>query len=150
MTVKEELRQIRHLDHEIKFMLEQLEELETSLTRISPVLSDMPKAASDRDKMADGICRIVELKNTINARIDYFYDYKRTVTEIINKIENPAYRRILAIRYFKERDNNFEDIAVAISYSYHRTVRMHGEALLEFQAIRDTIRGQDMATNLVV
>lgn len=148
MTAKEELTQIRHIDQEITFMLEQLEELETSLTRISPVLSDMPTCHdNNRDKIADGIVRIVELKITINKRIDYLYDYKRKMTEIINKIENPVFRRILATRYFKEEHNSFEEIATAIGYSYYPTIHMHGVALQEFTKIQANVKSeQDLAT----
>lgn len=145
MTAKEELTQIRHIDQEIDFMLEQLEELETSLTRISPVLSDMPTCHdNNRDKIADGIARIIELKNNINKRIDYFYDYKNKIAAIIYKIENPVFRRILVIRYFKKEHNSFEEISTAIGYSYYPTIHMHGIALQEFSRIQSE---QDIATN---
>jgi len=148
MTAKDTLNQIRHIDHEITFMLEQLEELETSLTRISPVLSDMPTCHdNNRDKIADGIVRIIELKTTINKRIDYLYDYKNKMTAIMNQIDNPVYRRILAIRYFQKEHNSFEEIATAIGYSYYPTIHMHGVALQEFTRIQSE---QDLATNHIV
>lgn len=145
MTAKEELSQIRHIDQEIDFMCDQLLELETSLTRISPVLSDMPTCHdNNRDKIADGIVRIIELKSNINKRVDYLYDYKNRMTDIINQIENPAFRRILSIRYFKKEHNSFEEIATAIGYSYYPTIHMHGVALQEFTRIKSE---QDLATN---
>lgn len=138
MTSKEELRQVRHLDYEINFMLEQLEEIKTSLTRISPVLSDMPKGnIGSHDKIGDGIAKIEELQELINMRVDYLYQYKKYVIQITNEIEKPVYRRILALRYFNEKDKSFEDISAAIGYSYFRTVRMHGEALEAYTKIKD-------------
>lgn len=141
MTSKEELRQIRHLDHEINFMLEQLEEIKTSLTRISPVLSDMPKGNSsgNHDKIGDGIAKILELQEMINTRVDYLYQYKKSIIQVTNEIEKSVYRRILELRYLNEKYNSFEDISVAIGYSYFRTVRMHGEALDEYRKVRDQV-----------
>ncbi|HBW13801.1 MAG TPA: hypothetical protein DEF30_08300 [Proteiniclasticum sp.] len=142
MTAKEELKQIHHLDCEIKFLLEQLEELYTSITRITPVLSDMPKSSGSNDKMSDGVSKMLELRKEINKRVDYLYDFKRNVIKTINRIENPAYRRILGIRYLKSKDNSFEDIALAIGYSYYRTVRMHGLALQEYELLKEGKTGQ--------
>jgi len=148
MTARDELKQIRHIDCEIDFMCDQLVELETSLTRISPILSDMPTCHdNNRDKIADGVVRIIEMKNNINKRIDYLYDYKNKMTAIMNQIDNPVYRRILAIRYFQKEHNSFEEIAMAIGYSYYPTIRMHGVALQEFTRIQSE---QDLATNYIV
>ena len=67
LTTKEYLQSIRKKDYEILALEEAVLRQETLLTRVTPILSDMPRGGSDGDKMANGIARLVELKNKIYA-----------------------------------------------------------------------------------
>ena len=137
MTAKEYLTNISRMDEEVKMLLEQVEEMETKLTHITPILSDMPTAHGGADKMINGIIKMVDLKTKLNAAVDRYVDHKNEALDIIDKIENQTYRMILMGRYCKRK--SFELISTEINYSYFRTCRMHGEALKEFSKLKDGI-----------
>ena len=137
MTAKEYLTNISRMDEEVKMLLEQVEEMETKLTHITPILSDMPTAHGGADKMINGIIKMVDLKTKLNAAVDRYVDHKNDALDIIGRIENQTYRMILMGRYCKRK--SFELISTEINYSYFRTCRMHGEALKEFSKLKDGI-----------
>ena len=137
MTAKEYLTNISRMDEEVKMLLEQVEEMETKLTHITPILSDMPTAHGGADKMINGIIKMVDLKTKLNAAVGRYVDHKNEALDIIDKIENQTYRLILIGRYCKKK--SFELISTEINYSYFRTCRMHGEALKEFSKLKDGI-----------
>ena len=137
MTAKEYLNNISRIDEEVKMLLEQVEEMETRLTHITPILSDMPTAHGGADKMINGIVKMVDLKTKLNAAVDRYVDHKNDALDIIGRIENQTYRLILIGRYCKKK--SFELISTEINYSYFRTCRMHGEALKEFSKLKDGI-----------
>jgi len=145
MTAKEELRQIREIDIEVSALEESLLEVDTKLTHITPILSDMPAYHGDKDKMTSGICKLIELKKDYNAKINELLDYRKQCEKIIDQIPDSVYRTILKERYFKYK--NFENVAVTICYSYHHTVRKHGHALQAYELVKS---GQDRATITVV
>jgi len=135
MTAKEYLTNISRMDEEVKLLLEQVEEMQTTLTHITPILSDMPTAHGGADKMINGIIKMVDLKTKLNAAVDRYVDHKNEALDIIGRIENQTYRLILIGRYCKKK--SFELISTEINYSYFRTCRMHGEALKEFSRLKD-------------
>lgn len=137
MTAKETLRQIRDGDDYIESLKDQVEEVKTKLTHITPILSDMPAYHGDSDKMINGIAKMIELKEQLEREIDKYYEFRCATVATINQISNMTYRRILSSRYFQKDHNSFEEIATAIGYSYYRTVRMHGVALQEFNRVRE-------------
>lgn len=131
LTTKEYLQSIRKKDYEILALEEAVLRQETLLTRVTPILSDMPRGGSDGDKMADGIARLVELKNKINAKIDETCREKQEVIDDIKKIKESSYRTILYERYINYR--TFEEISTLLHYSYFHTCKLHGYALQEYE-----------------
>jgi len=140
MTAKEELRQIRDIDMEVKDLEDSLLELETKLTRITPILSDMPKGGGDNDKMSAGISKLVEMKKEYWQRISQLRDYQKKCETIVFGLSCSIYRFILYQRYFKYR--SFNEISEMSNYSYRHICRLHGEALKEYETIK---RWQDMS-----
>lgn len=140
MKAKDELRQIREIDCEVTSLEEELTEIDTRLTRITPILSDMPRGGGDTDKFATGISRLLELKKDLNAKINELLDYRKRCERVIDQIPDSTYRTILKERYFKYR--TFEEVSVTICYSYHRTVRKHGHALQAYDQIKEGKTGQ--------
>ena len=134
MTAKEYLTNISRIDEEIKLLEDEILETQTRLTHITPILSGMPNGSSG-DKIGNGIIKLIELKEKLNAAVDRYVDHKNEALDIIDKIENQTYRMILMGRYRKRK--SFELISTEINYSYFRTCRMHGEALKEFSKLKD-------------
>lgn len=124
MTAKEELRQIAILKYEIQSLEDQLVEIDTRLTHITPVLSDMPHGASTGDKMVDGISKVIEIKTSIQKRINVLCEISHECTRRISTMENCTYRTILIDRYVNGR--SLEWIADKLHYSYYHACKLHG------------------------
>ena len=130
MSPKELLSSIRKKDLESLALEHQIIEVETRLTRISPVLSDMPSSHGGNDKMTDGVAKLIELKEKLNRKIDETCEDKSKLYNLMGKIENITYRTILIQRYMNYK--SFEQIAVDMNYSYQHVCRLHGQALIQF------------------
>lgn len=129
MTIREHLRSIQAKRIEVTALEDAVLEIETRLTRISPVLSDMPHATGNTDKMTDGISRLVELKEKLNKKIDEACEHEAYVIDKIDTLADPIFRTILYRIYIL--GESLEKVSVAIDYSYYYTCRMHGYALNE-------------------
>lgn len=127
MTGKELLKSIRSRRMELSALQDSVLEIETRLTRISPILSDMPKAAGSNDKMSDGISKLIEIKETLDRKIDETAGYELTAMEMIGKLEDPIYRTILYRMYIL--NESLQKVADNINYTYNYTCSLHGCAL---------------------
>ncbi len=141
MTSKEELRQIRDITIEIQSLEESLLELETRITRITPILSDMPSGSgADSDKMATGVIHLIEMKKERADSINRLRSHQKKCEKIVLGLTSSIYRIILLDHYFDNK--SLQEIADKTSYSYRHICRMHGEALREYETIK---RWQDMS-----
>lgn len=129
MTIREHLRSIQAKKIEVTALEDAVLEIETRLTRISPVLSDMPHATGNIDKMTDGVSKLIELKDKLNKKIDESCEHEVYVIDKINTLTDPIFRTILYRFYIL--GESLEKVSVAIDYSYYYTCRMHGYALNE-------------------
>lgn len=131
MTAKEELREIYFKDKEILNLQDQIEETRCKLEKVTPVLSDMPTArGGSQDKITDGVARLIELKEKLNAKVDAICDYRLKCLEKIDKIPDGRYRVVLKERYFNNK--KFEEISLSMNYAYGFVLTLHGEALKEY------------------
>lgn len=135
MTGKEELRQIFRLDKRIKSLLDSITEVETHLTRISPVLSDMPSGGGNSDKMADGVAKLCELKDLLDEMVTESCLKKGEIIKKIELIENENYKTILRERYINLK--SFEEISIMFPYTYNHTLKLHGHALQAYSNLKN-------------
>ena len=105
----------------------------TRLTRISPVLSDMPHATGVNDKMTDGVSKLIALKDRLNQMIDDTVAQEGLVISYIKCMSDPTYRTILYKLYIV--GDRLERVALDINYNYYYTCRLHGQALNEYDKI---------------
>ena len=131
MNPKKELSNIKKIRYEIKALEDAITEIEARLTRISPVLSDMPMGSSGSDKMTDGVASMIELKEKLSRKICEYNKHISKVTDRILKMDEPTYRTLL-YRYYILGDT-LEKVAVAMNYSYIHICRLHGYALLSYE-----------------
>ena len=131
MSPKRELSNIKKIRYEIKALEDAITEIEARLTRISPVLSDMPMGSSGSDKMTDGVASMIELKEKLSRKICEYNKHISKVTDRILKMDEPTYRTLL-YRYYILGDT-LEKVAVAMNYSYIHICRLHGYALLSYE-----------------
>lgn len=134
MTAKEYLLQARFLDNRISSKIQQIASLNELATSCTAVISDMPRNPNHGgSRMADAVCKIVDLKNELNRDIETLVDVKREIMSVIKAIPNVEYQTILEKRYLCFI--TWEQIAVDLCYSIQHTYRMHDEALKKVETI---------------
>ena len=133
MTPREHLKNIQNRRIEVCALEDAVLEVETRLTRISPVLSDMPHATGNNDKMSDGISRLIELKDNLNRKIDESALFELSAMELISKLDNPIHRTILYRLYIIGEP--LKEVAENINYAYNYACTLHGHALNEIDKV---------------
>ena len=132
MTTKQYLNQIHRIDQIINNKLSeiyQLKNLACSITVSSD--SDRVQTSSDQDPLGNAVAKIVDLENEVNDCIDHFSEKRRKIIMQIDSIENQMQYQVLFSRYIERK--TFEKIADDNGYSVRQILRIHGEALLQFE-----------------
>ena len=113
----------------IQSKIQQVESLNDLATSCTSVLTGMPhnphKATS---KMADAVCKIVDLQEEINRDIDALVDLKLEISTTIKGVPDTELQTILEKRYLCFQ--TWEKIAVEMGYSMHHLYKLHNQALL--------------------
>jgi len=128
MSAKEYLSQAMYIDQRINSKLEQVMTLRESATKVTQVMSDMPRSSSPNlQQMESTIVKIVDLENEINRDIDRLVDLKAEVRRVIARLENPDQQLVLELRYlcYKQWSAIMEEMGISETSVY----RIHGEAL---------------------
>lgn len=135
MDAKDYLGQIRLLDVLIQNKQLEIEQLETLATRVTSVNEgDRVQASGNQDKMADIVCKIVELRKEINADIDKLVDLKSEIIPIIDAVQDADMIDVLYKRYIQYK--KWEEIALEMHYTYQWVCKLHGRALQKIDMIR--------------
>lgn len=133
MTAKEYLSQIRKSDNQINNKLAEISRLrEMAMSITSTLKEDVVQTSSNGDKLADTIAKIVDLENEINADVDKLVDTKKEIMSIIDTLEEP-FCDLLYKRYLHYM--TWEEIAVAMHYTYQWVCELHGRALLKVKEL---------------
>lgn len=134
MTAKEYLLQARFLDNRINSKIQKIASLNDLATSCTATLSDMPKNPNrGGSRMADTVCKIVDLQDELKRDIESLVDLKREIMSVIKAVPSPEHQTLLEKRYLCFI--TWEQIAVDLSYSIQHTYRMHDEALKEVETI---------------
>ena len=135
MTAKSYLMQVRNARVKIEQMKRELTELRAASG--IPVQPDGERVLSSpaQGGCADIAVRVVQLEHEIEHRLVEFYELRSRIVEMIHSIGSYQYIDILYRRYVQ--GESFEEIAVAIGYTWRHTLRLHGEALMAFQEVLD-------------
>ena len=133
MTV-EELKKLRTLQFEIKSKYEILEEAKASTTRITQLISDMPKAKGVGEGFSPAVIKVMtmteNMKKIVSEMTELFSElYQKAVNEI-SKIENLQERTLLEYRYLSYK--SWYEIASFMKLSYRRVLQLHKKAISHF------------------
>lgn len=132
MTAKEFLRNLRKTEIEIRALRMQIEKLRSEAEGVKAMtLSDMPKGGHGRDA-ADIIAEIADLQAVCAAKIDALVLERREASRIVMRIERTELRTVLTLYYFDGM--SWDEVAAEMFYSVRQVLRLHGEALVEFEA----------------
>ena len=133
MTAKEYLQQLDTLRDEIESANLALEKIFTEAQGIKAIVYDKDKVQVSPDNHSENfMIKLAELGEDY-ARMQMRYKLERDQRiAMINSLANPIHVRILRKRYVDGK--TFEEIAVALHYTYRHVTRLHGSALQEFSA----------------
>ena len=130
MNTKTYLSQARYLDMRIKSKLQQVDSLNELATTCTSVLTGMPRNPSgSTSRMADAVCKIVDLQAEINRDIDTLVDLKKEIMGVIKAVVNPEHQTLLEKRYLCFL--SWEKIAVDMGYDLRYIHKLHTRALDE-------------------
>jgi hypothetical protein len=133
MTAKEYLQQLDTLRDEIESTNLALEKIFTEAQGIKAIVYDKDKVQVSPDNHSENfMIKLAELGDEY-AQMQMKYKLERDKRiAMINSLANPIHVRILRKRYIDGK--TFEEIAVALHYTYRHVTRLHGSALQEFGA----------------
>lgn len=130
LNAKQWLSRARTIDREINELLKEKEEVRDRVLKITQsYTADTVQSSKDPHKFD----RVVELEEEIDRNIDELVAVKTEINKGISQLTDGRYREILRLRYLQGL--RFEEVAVAINYSYKQTCRLHGRALLKMEEI---------------
>lgn len=130
MNTKTYLSQTRYLDMRIRSKLQQVDSLNELATNCTSVLTGMPRNPSgSTSRMADAICKIIDLQNEINRDIDTLVDLKKEIMGVVKAVANPEHQTLLEKRYLCFL--SWEKIAVDMGYDLRYVHKLHIRALDE-------------------
>lgn len=132
MTAKEFLRSLRKTEIEIRALRMQIDKLRGEAQGVKAMtLSDMPKGGKSRGA-DDAIADIVDLQALCAEKIDALVRERSMASRIIMQIERSELRTVLTLYYFDGM--SWDEVAAEMFYSVRQVLRLHGEALVEFES----------------
>lgn len=127
---REDLKSYSNNQEWINERFEYIEELKTTIEKITTILDDMPKGSRKvQDNMAE---KIAQLQDSINELLDRIIEEDKKQKEILkqlDRIEQP-YKLILDKVYIQGK--SLVTVASEMHYSYVHICREHGIALNKF------------------
>lgn len=134
MTTKQYLNQIHRIDKMISNKLSEIYQLKNLACSISVSNdSDRVQTSTNKDTLGNAVSKIVDLENEVNDCIDKFYNKRSMIIAQIDSMENEMHYQVLFSRYIERK--TFEKIADDNEYSVRQILRIHGEALLQFEKL---------------
>lgn len=140
MKAKDYLRQLKMLDRLIENKLAEKEQWKAMATSTTQQLTaDRVQTSGNPQKMADAVCKIIEIEAEIDACIDNLVDTKRDVIKTLERL-NPTEYDLLHKVYVQFL--TFEEVADKKGKSYSWVTTVHGRALKNVQRLLDGRRKQ--------
>lgn len=128
------LVRIQIYDAIIDSKIEEVQKLESMITKITPTLrDDAGSGGGFSDKLGDAVAKIVDLRNEINSYIDSYVEMKRETARVMEQLQDPDQYKVLYKRYFEGK--TFETIACDMFMTYRNVCYIHGKALQEIEKI---------------
>lgn len=128
MNAKEYLNQAYRLDQRIQSKQEQIASLNELAESCTATMTGMPGNPNrGNSKMADAVCKIVDLENSIAADMDALVVLKAEIVETIKAVDGVDFQLILEKRYICGK--SWPEIAVDLGYKMRWLYKMHDEAL---------------------
>lgn len=126
---KEYLNQYLESKQRFYILAEEMNQLRSDAVRVTPVITDMPSGQHVNDKIARAIEKLEQCANALEQEARIMQRRMDEVKAAIDGLTNGTLKNLLLLRYID--DYTWEEIAVAMNYSYVHICRLHGQALSE-------------------
>ena len=131
MLTREDLKVYKYNQIWIKDRFEYIEELKTTIEKITTTLSDMPKGSRKvQDSMAEKIAELVDSVSKLMDKIVEADKQQKNILAQLEEVDQP-YRTILDKIYIK--GESLVTVASEMNYTYRDITRKHGIALNKFE-----------------
>lgn len=128
------LKKIRWLDNEIDALIENKKSYEElAMKRTSNLNGYDVHGSGCKDQMAEFIAKIADIENEICAKIDRLVDYKKEVSDVIEKIDDKECQKILVLKF--ARYKAMVDIAEIMNMDRSTVYRKYNKAIQSVQEI---------------
>lgn len=130
---KHELKECRESRREIRQLLDEMEALEAEVTSPKiPKLSGMPPSEpATSDRMAENVAKWVDLQQTYRDKLLRCFDLRMAVEKAMDVL-TPTERQVIRAYYIQGM--TWEEVCVAVNYSWKQTHRIHSSALQKMAA----------------
>ena len=133
MNAKDYLLQIQKLDKLIENKLQEVAHWKAVATGTTVCSEgDRVQSSGSKQKMADAICRYMQMEDEINAAIDRLVDTKQEIIETIEQLPIDEYDLLHKI-YVQKKE--LYEAAMEMDRSYRWVTSVHGRALANVQKI---------------
>ena len=132
MTAKEELSQYKYARDKVEETLEEYEKYQTRATKMTSIISDMPRNSQRSDKIADNASIMADLSRQYEERWRNAEKERLRIEEKIDMVKEP-YRTILHLRWVEGK--TLEEISCKLNCNYTYACEIHGYALKEYEKI---------------
>lgn len=130
---REDLKEFRYTKQWIEGRIEYIEELKSTVNRLTSVLSDMPKGSKiAMDSEAEKTTELLDSIRELEVKIKETQRKQIQILEKLDKVAQP-YRNILDKCYIQGK--TLVTVASEMGYSYERIKHMNGIALLKFDEV---------------
>ena len=134
MTPKEYLLQYRDAVRRAAAAQDHLDELRAMAERITPNYGGSGGGTHQTgDKLGAAVARLVDAESRVSDELELLEATERDVISTIGKVTDGTLYTLLYERYINGK--TWEQIAVALNYSYRQTTRMHGAALIAVKQV---------------
>lgn len=147
MEAKDFLNQLKRMEDSIKDKLEEVAQLKSIALTVVAVSNNViiegekhsaerVQSSGSQQKMADAVCKYVDLEKEIDDDIDRMVDKREEVLAVINMLDKPVQCSVLRKKYVQFK--SFKRIAEEMNYTYQYIIEQHNKALKNLQKILDS------------
>ena len=125
---KEELKEYKETEREIKIIEEKIELLQSEKTSIkSLMITDMPRGEAEKDRLAKLLGEIEELILVYNEKQTKLINQQKKIENCIDKLDSSCERNIMRLRYLE--GYTWEKMCVETDYSWNGIHKVHRKIL---------------------
>ena len=137
MEAKEYLNKIKILDVKVKNKRLEIEDIHNQMKGMTGISYEPKEGVSgtinNKSPQERLIHKYIEYQNELNDIINELFEYKKQAMKLIDKINKAEYVDVLYKRYIHYM--KWEQIAIDMNYTYRSVLKIHGQALKEFDKI---------------